>query len=162
MWQMIKPLLLVPLGIGWYKYVTQSEGLAYLIGLLLMSVVLFFLLRADFRRTAAANNVVAAAATWQCLGATEQQAVHQRAIELIQQSGWRGSSPPKLETDTGRYGWYALSMGAMGIKPVCITNGWNHVRNPFIAVSGRDQIIKTVVAMAAKQGHNVVLRDSVA
>ena len=123
-------IVLVP--VGWYLYLTSdSQNTLVLVGLVLATIVVAFAVRSGIRTAAAANNVVAAAATFKMLNHSDQQRVHEHTVEIIRRSGWRGQGEPSFRDDAVRFGWYALSMAELGIKPVCISSRWQFVQNPF-------------------------------
>jgi hypothetical protein len=144
--------------VGWMIYFTsRQQSTIFLVLLIIGSVVLFFFTRQGLRKAAAANNVVAAAATFNTLSGDEQSQVHGKAIGIIKESGWRSSLEPTFDNDVARFGWYALAMAEVGIKPVCITPGWNFIRNPFIAIAPKDSYIDTALQVAQQAGFNVAL-----
>ena len=152
----MKLILLIPLAIAWYNYLSShTSSVPYLVVLIAATLYLVLGIYLGLRRSAAANNVVAAAATWETLSLDDRKRVHICAIDAIRDSGWRGATPPSFENDVQRFGWYALSMGILGIHPVCVTKGWNHVRNPFLALPPADTNIDTVIALASKEGFAV-------
>lgn len=155
----MKLFVLLPLlAVGWYAYVSNKiGGTAFLLCLVVASTLLFFAVRRDFTKAAAANNVVAAAVTYELLGPADKARVHQHAIDVVKRSGWRGSREPSFPDEAARFGWYALAMAELGIAPACILSAWNHVRNPFIAISIGDSNIDAALKLASKAGHSVRL-----
>lgn len=153
-------IVLVP--VGWYMYLTSnSPNTLFLVGVVLTTIVVAFAVWIGIRTAAAANNVVAAAATFQTLGDSEQQRVHECAVRIIKRSGWRGQGEPSFRDDAVRFGWYALSMAELGIKSVCISSGWQFVQNPFVAVSVDSSYINAALQQAKKQGFDVQLSGEV-
>jgi len=152
------------LAVGWYVYFTsESPSILFLSGLVLASIVVAFAVREGIRTAAAANNVVAAAATFGTLSHSDQQRVHEQAIEIIKRSGWRRKSEPSsFRDDAVRFGWYALSMAELGIKPVCISSGWQFVRNPFVATTVDNIYMNTALQRAKKEGFDVRLSSELA
>ncbi len=149
-------IVLVP--VGWYLYLTSdTENTLFLAALVIATIVLAFTVSSGIRTAAAANNVVAAAATFQTLSDSDQQRVHDYAIEIIGRSGWRGRGEPSFRDDAVRFGWYAHSMAELGIRPVCISSGWQAIKNPFVAVSVDSSYISTALQRAKKQGFDVHL-----
>lgn len=149
-------IVLVP--VGWYMYLTSSSpSTIFLVGLVMITIVVAFAVRSGIRTAAAANNVVAAAATFQTLSHSDQQRVHEYAVEIIRRSGWRGQGEPSFRDDAARFGWYALSMAELGIKSVCISSGWQFVQNPFVAVSVDSSYTNAALRRAKKQGFDVRL-----
>lgn len=156
----IIPLIFL-LSIGWYRYfVLKSPSSLFLLFLIVFSTIIAFMVRKGIRKAAAANNIVAAAATFNTLNQSEQQHVHQNTIAIMNRSGIRMREEKLYFRNAAeRYGWYALSMAELGIKPVCI--GWQFISNPSIAISINDSLIDTALQKAKKQGFDVrISRDS--
>jgi len=149
-------IVLVP--VGWYLYLeSDSPNSLFLAALVIATIVLAIAVWMGIRTAAAANNVVAAAATFQTLSHADQQRVHDFAVEIIRRSGWRGQGEPSFRDDAIRFGWYAHSMAELGIRPVCISPGWQVIQNPFVAVSVNSNYITTALQRAKKQGFDVQL-----
>ncbi len=149
-------IVLVP--VGWYLYLeSDSPNSLFLAALVIATFVLAIAVWMGIRTAAAANNVVAAAATFQTLSHADQQRVHDFAVEIIRRSGWRSQDEPSFRDDAARFGWYALSMAELGIRPVCISSGWQVIQNPFVAVSVNSNYITTALQSAKKQGFDVHL-----
>lgn len=149
-------IVLVP--IGWYLYLTSdSPNAIFLASLVIVTVALAIAVWMGIRTAAAANNVVAAAATFQTLSHADQQHVHDFAVEIIRQSGWRSQREPSFQDDAARFGWYALSLAELGIRPVCISHGWQVIKNPFVAVSVNSSYITAALQRAKEQGFDIQL-----
>ena len=158
----MKLFLWIPLTIfGWYKFLFSDTYNGFILVLLLLATALLLMLvRQDLRRASAANNIVAAAATFSTLDAATKERVHNHAVEIIQASGWpRGEAPPFMD-DAARFGWYALSMGDLGIPPVCLGNKWTLIRNPYIAISVGDKNIVGALWSAKLEGFDVSISRS--
>jgi len=149
------PLIWVPfLVLGWIAYFA-GRGNAFALPLLLLGTILVaFFTRRDWLRAKAANNVVAAAATYASLTEPDKALVHKQAVEIIRRSGWRGSTEPSFPDDCARYGWYALAMAELNIRPVCMA-AWNFIRNPYNAISLDDSNIASSLQLARKSGFDV-------
>ena len=102
-----------------------------------------------------AGNVVAAKATFLQLGEKERSAIHDRSLDIIRRSGWHSSNEPEFRNDSERYGWYALTMLEMGVKPLPIIPGWAVVKNPWFPIENSQ--IDTAIALAKKQGFTIVI-----
>jgi hypothetical protein len=94
------------------------------------------------KRHAAAMNVVLAKITFDRLSASEQSAVDTKAHEILARLMRR--PPTAFNTETERYGWYALAMAELLIPPVIEQSRWNHVRNPFFAVFVDDPAFRLI------------------
>lgn len=147
----------IPLTIfGWYSYLTGSAkstfSLVFIAG---FTLIVILRMRFGLQRAAAAGNVVAGKATYEQLGDTEKAKIHNYAIEIIRRSGWRSKIDPTFKNDVERFGWYALSMMELGIKPLPIIPGWMTIKNPWIPID--DSQLDTALKLARKEGFDVSL-----
>lgn len=129
-----------------------------LISLLLMGLLLLYAARkvkAGIKRGNIAGNVVAACATFQTLDVFTKEKVIEKTAEIIRRSNWPEEDPITFPTDVARWGWYALAMRELSIKPVCAMGDWVMVSNPFTAMMVTDSMLDTVIKLAQKEGYRV-------
>ena len=112
------------------------------------------------RRASAANNVVAAAATYTTLTAEGKAAIDAQAEAIVRKSNWPEGKPIAYPTELAKWGWYALAMRELGVRPVCLTSHWAVVRNPFTALLVTDTMLDSAVSLAARAGSTVQLDRS--
>lgn len=94
------------------------------------------------QRNSAANNVILAKHTISQLLESDRLRVHDRAVEIIDRSGGRFT---RFTEETSQYGWYALALCELGIPPAMPgEKDWLCVRNPYIAISPGDPMLKAV------------------
>lgn len=111
---------------------------------------LYFRFKVGFDRWKAAHNVVVAAYTYANLSPETQESVRERTEEILLKSGWRGNTRRLEQDQTAMYGWYALAMAELGIAPLALLDTWNHVRNPFIAISAGHKDVVSVASQLKK------------
>ena len=110
------------------------------------------------KRHAAAMNVVLAKITFEQLAANKQSAVDSKAHEILARLMRR--PPGTFDTETERFGWYALAMAELGIPPAVDAPKWSHVRNPFFAVCAGDPAFKLISDyMKRKHGIEIQIKD---
>lgn len=116
-----------------------------------IAVVLLLLLIAFFnsrKRYGAATNVVFAKYTYSKLGKDMQQKVHDRALEMILESG---VSTRGFANEVERYGWYAVAMDRLGIPSKVPENpSWHKVANPYDALPASSYLINGVTKFLKK------------
>jgi hypothetical protein len=95
-----------------------------------------------------------AAATFQTLAASDQIAVERRALDILGQLRRRPDGPDMMVHEA-RWGWYALAMGELGIKPVGELSNWNVVRNPLLALRPNDPYVLSTVDRLQQKGYRV-------
>lgn len=151
------PFIAIPLALfGWYAYFTgQNSSIYSLLFVSAFTLWVVFRIRYGLGRAAAAGNVVAAKATFQQLNEKDQNAVHDHSIEVIRRSGWRSAKTPEYKSDLDRFGWYALAMMELGIRPLAIIPAWSVVKNPWFPVD--DSQIETAITLARKCGFEVTI-----
>ena len=114
-------------------------------------VVLLLLLKVFFtskKQYGAAANVVFAKYTYGKLKKDEQQKVHDRALEMILESG---VAKRGFATEVERYGWYALAMDQLGIPSKVPENpAWFKVDNPYEALPAGSFLINGVTKFLKK------------
>ena len=145
------PLLLI----AWTVYFFGSQRSNWWL-LFLIAATIFFInrIRGDLKRTAAANNAVFAAATFQTLSPSEQAAVEQKAVAIISRLG-RPVNGPDMMVHTARWGWYALAMHELEIKPIGDLPRWNIVPNPLLALTPNHPYLWSTINRLQKAGHPV-------
>jgi hypothetical protein len=149
------PFVAIPLVLfGWYSYFTGPNRSTFsLVFVSAFTLWVILRIRHGLGRAAAAGNVVAAKATFVQLDEKEQKAVHDYSIEVIRRSGWRSATVPEFRNDVERFGWYALTMMEMGIRPLPIIPAWAVVKNPWFPID--DSQVETAITLAKKQGFDV-------
>ena len=146
------PILLV----GWVIVLLDAEyrNWAFVLPLLIASAWGALKFRAGYKRSAAANNAVLAAATFQTLTPSDQMAVESRAVDILAQLR-RPLDGPDMMVHEARWGWYALAMGELGIKPVGELSNWNLVRNPLFALRPNDPYVLSTIDRLQRKGYPV-------
>lgn len=79
--------------------------------------------------------------TFNELSASEQHSVEVKAVEIIKQCGW-SQTEVSFDDDVQKFGWYALAMAELRIKPIALLKNWNFVQNPFFAIINGDEQLK--------------------
>ncbi len=114
-------------------------------------VILLLLLKTFFdskKRYGAATNVVFAKYTYAKLKKDVQQKVHDRALEMILESG---VSTRGFANEVERYGWYAVAMDQLGIPSKVPENpSWHKVDNPYEALPASSYLINGVTKFLKK------------
>ncbi len=114
-------------------------------------VVLLLLMRTfvkSKRQYGAAANVVFAKYTYGKLNKDEQQKVHDRALEMILESG---VSKRGFDNEVERYGWYAVAMDRLGMPSKVPDNpAWHKVDNPYEALPAGSFLIIGVTKFLKK------------
>lgn len=112
------------------------------------------------RRTAgyvaAATNLVAARVTFEKLDKAQQAEVDKVSRRVITACG--GSASPEFRNQAQMFGWYALGMRELGIRPAVLLSQWNIVKNPFI-VPARRWIDSAIHIAQEKHGISVEVDD---
>lgn len=126
----------------WLLYiVSESKSTWQLIWLLLCTVWVMWKFNKDIKKIHASDNVVVAQETFNRLSSSEQNAVEAKAIEIIKRCG-RSQSEVTFNNDVAKFGWYALAMAELKIKPIALLKNWNFVQNPFFAIFEGDEYLK--------------------
>jgi hypothetical protein len=109
------------------------------------------------KRHGAAFNVLLGKYTYSLLNESDKKKVEYRTAEILNQA-MRGRFR-EFNSETERYGWYALAMRELGIPPAVEQYPrWNLVPNPFAAILPGDPALTNVSAyMKAKFGIEVTV-----
>jgi hypothetical protein len=126
----------------WLLYITSSSKTTLQLAFLLLgSVWVIWKFSKDSKKINASDNVVVARETFNQLSVSEQQAVEAKAAEIIKQCGW-SQSEVTFDDDVQKFGWFALAMAELKIKPIALIKNWNFVQNPFFAIIEGDEQLK--------------------
>ena len=139
---------------GWFWYFIKSTPSTFsLLLLLAMSAAWAVVFWRDVKKVAAANNVIVGGVTFKSLPASLQKEVHERAMQIIRRAGWTGTREPSFSSSVQQFGWYALAMRELGIKPIGMIPRWSVVRNPFTALGPKDaMVLLSATAVARDAG----------
>lgn len=116
------------------------QTLAY-VALAILAIIIFVRVKAGFAKYSAAMNALLAKHTFDLLPAADQQRVIERAKQIITMGGATGDRLASLAAQE-KFGFYALAMAELGIRPAIPGQEWTHVRNPFVALLRADSQIK--------------------
>lgn len=81
---------------------------------------------------AAASNIVAAKVTFDILSTEQQKEVQSVTLRTILACGGPQDADFKFMNEAQKYGWYALGMRELGVKPAVLIPQWNIVKNPYL------------------------------
>ncbi|HWI82691.1 hypothetical protein [Ramlibacter sp.] len=142
--------------VGWLMVLfdAESRSVLFVLPLVVGSGWAAVKFRSGYQRSAAANNAVLAAATFQTLSGSDQMAVERRALEILGTLR-RPAQGPDMMIHEARWGWYALAMGELGIKPVGELSNWNHIRNPLLALRPNDPYVLSTIERLERKGYPV-------
>lgn len=112
---------------------------------ILITILWFRRWNASMRRTGAAFNVLLGKYTFLRLSDDQQKMVEARTAEILQQA--MHGSFGGFDAETDKYGWYALAMNELGIRPAVEDYPtWNRVKNPFTAIFPGDPSLEKASA----------------
>lgn len=130
---------------------------------LLIALIFFIKIYSNVKKHTAAMNALFSKATYLRLPESSQREVENRAISILEQ-GWRFSKEEASEclnrmTERERYGFFALAMLELNIKPISDRWRWQIVRNPYLALIKADRQIKVAKHGLHCEGIEVNLND---
>jgi len=133
--------------------------------ILILLVVLFFYVKIyrSMKKHTAAMNALVAKATYLRLSESSQKEIENRAISILEQ-GWKFSKEDAREwlnhrSESERYGFLALAMLELNIKPISDNWRWQIVRNPFLALIKADSQIEVAKHSLHREGIEVDLNN---
>jgi hypothetical protein len=132
----ISGLLLVVLG----GFIYTDKGWWYLGAVVLWILFLVIIpIRSSYSKYQAALNVLLAKYTYEKLERSNQAAVVNKTKQILLMGGF--SNPAERLDNMNskeRYGFFALAMGELRIKPALSGYDWYYIENPFIALYKAD------------------------
>ena len=132
------------------------EILLYSVGALVIAIIAIKLF-AMKRRHKAASNLVFAKYTFHKLNISQQNSVHDKAVEMVVASS--ATNMTGFANEVERYGWYALAMDVLGINSAVPDNPcWYKIKNPYRAIIPGDSMIYNVTG--ALQQYNIDVKIS--
>ena len=126
-----------------------------------LALFIFFKVKSSFGKYRAALNALLAQHTYFELSDLEQQNV-MRKIKAIMMNGGGGDSAfieERFKTlkDRELYGFMAMAMAELNIKPAVQGYTWHFVRNPFVALLNADKEISAAQIELEKKGIKIDL-----
>jgi len=112
------------------------------------------------RKFRAVHNALLAKFTFEHLPVVEQRRVLDGVGSILANARYPIRDPAAAiagMAERERFGFYALSMAMLGIAPSLPGEGWFDVRNPYVDISGADEIFESTRDQIRKK-HGVDIR----